>query len=185
MSRTILGISAFSWCSCHAPIAVCGTASGSSVPGSPPEPTHNLAASHRATSHLAGTCRGLQVTSLELGEKNSPRVNITGPLGDPHPPAPFLNGAVGCWGMVAIADSRATPSLPWCTAARQLFPSQGLWPVSQEHGQCLSNMSVSIPPQQSSCTKSTRVLRGSLHQGQVRCRVKPFLLRTEMCLLVG
>lgn len=143
-------------------------------------PRTGQAASHGATSSLAGTCWVLQVFPAWSGGEEHPRdEQHWRPTGN-CPPAPSLNGAVGHWGIVVISDSQATLSLPWCTAAQLPSPNQRLWHVTREHRQCLSYASVSLFHQSSLCTKSTQVLHRSLHQGQVRCHLKTFLLKTKM-----
>lgn len=188
MSRTILGIPAFSCCRCHAPIGVCRTAHGSSAPGSSPEPSHRAGCFHRATSSLAGTCWVLPISSLECERgRTSLRwtSGITQRLTGNRPLALILNGAVGHRGLVTTSDSQATPNLPWCAAAQLQSPNQRSWHVAQEDGQRPSYTCVSIWHGLSLSAKSTPVLHRRLHQGQVSCHLKTFLLKTKMRLFMS
>lgn len=98
MSRTILGISAFSCCCCHVPIGVCRTARGSSAAGSSPEPLHRpgcIPQSYIFSSRYLLSAPDFQLgvwggrTSLRWASWITQR-----PTGH-RPPAPILNGAVG------------------------------------------------------------------------------------------
>lgn len=96
------------------PITGRSTGSGSAVPGSSPEPTQGTACI--PPSYISSSRYLLSALNLHLGvaRRNIPETNIMGvtqrAIGN-HLSAPFSNGVVGHWGVVATSESQATPSL--------------------------------------------------------------------------